>query len=126
MTLERGCDPKIDRQSTSGCVNDSVLTGKVSYTLALSTASASIGPIHPGIYMVFLDGLDPIRTVVLKTGGSTVTAGRPSAGREGGRDSVILPGSLVERLRVLPSGPYVAALLTQGTGTLYLVPLVTT
>ena len=45
MTLERRYDPKIDQQSTSGCVNDSVLTGKVSYTLALSTASASIGPI---------------------------------------------------------------------------------
>ena len=126
MAYARRYDPEIDLQSATGCLNDAALAGKVSYALTLGTASASVGPLDPGIYMVFLDGLDPIRTVVLKTGGSTVTAGRPSAGREGGRDSVILPGSLVERLRVLPSGPYVAALLTQGTGTLYLVPLVTT
>lgn len=110
----------------SGCLNDGSLAGRVSYALALSSASASIGPLDPGIYMVFLDGLDPIRTVILKTGGETVVAERPTHGRVGARDSMALPGSLIERLRVLAGRQYVAALLTRGTGTLYLVPLVAT
>lgn len=126
MATEHRYDPEIERLSTSGCVNDGVLGGKVSYALALGPASASIGPLEPGIYLVFLDGLDPVRTVVLKTGPSTVTAELPAAGRAGARASVVLPGSVVERLRVRASDNYVAALITRGTGTLYLVPLVTT
>lgn len=126
MAYERRYNPEIDLQSAAGCLNDAALAGKVSYALALSTTSASIGPLDPGIYMVFLDGGDPIRTVVLKTGEATVVAERPSGGRANARDSVLFPGGLVERLRVPAWGPYVAALITQGTGTLYLVPLVAT
>ena len=55
-----------------------------------------------------------------------VVAELPRAGREGRRDSVVLTGSVVERIRVLRGSQYVAALLSQGTGTLYLVPRVTT
>ena len=126
MTLEARYDPALNQLSVTGCLNDSALAGKPTYALALSTTSASIGPLDPGIYMVFLDGLDPLRTVVLKTGNRAVVAELPRAGREGRRDSVVLPGSVVERIRVLRGSQYVAALLSQGTGTLYLVPRVTT
>lgn len=126
MAVGHRYDPEVERQSTSGCVNDGVLGAMVSYALALGPASASIGPLEPGIYRVFLDGLDPLRTLVIKTGPSSVTAELPAAGRAGARASVVLPGNAVERLRVRASENYVAALLTRGTGTLYLVPLVAT
>ena len=126
MAYARRYDPEIDLQSATGCLNDAALAGKVSYALTLGTASASVGPLEPGIYMVFLDGLDPLRTVVLKVGDARVVAERPASGRAGARDSVLLPGSQVERIRVPAGSRYVAALLTQGTGTLYLVPLVAT
>jgi hypothetical protein len=126
MALESRFDPEADRLSATGCLNDSVLAGKLSYALTVGTASASIGPIPPGIYLVFLDGLDPLRTVVLKTGAATVAAERPTNGRAGGRGSAVMPGSLIERIRVSADEPYVAASVSQGTGTLYLVPLVTT
>jgi hypothetical protein len=126
MTFERRYNPELDHQSVSGCLNDASIAGRPSHALALSAASASVGPLVPGIYMVFLDGLDPTRTVVLKTGGETVTAELPTAVRRGERDSALLPGSLIGRVRVLLGRQYVAASLTQGTGTLYLVPLVTT
>lgn len=125
MVLERRHDPAIDRASVEGCLNDSSLAGKASYALRLTTASASIGPIEPGIDMVFLGGLDPLRTVVLKVGAQEVVAELPVEGRVGGRDSPLLPGNRVERIRVLPGRRHVAALLTEGTGTLYLVPRVT-
>lgn len=126
MTHPRSYNPETDHQSATGCLNDSSLAGKPSYALGLTTASASLGPLNPGIYMVFLDGLDPIRTVVLKVGAERVQAERPANGSRDGRDSVLLPGSTVERIRVLPGRQHVAAFVTQGTGTLYLVPLVTT
>jgi hypothetical protein len=65
MTHPRSYNPETDHQSATGCLNDCSLAGKASYALGLTTTSSSLGPLNPGIYLVFLDGLDPIRTVVL-------------------------------------------------------------
>jgi hypothetical protein len=126
MVLERRYDPALDRASLEGCLNDAVLAGHGTYALAVSTTSAVLGPIPAGIYRVFLDGLDPLRAVVLTTGDARVVAERPASGREGVRTSAVMPGNATERLRVLRGRQHVAALVTQGTGTLYLVPLVVT
>lgn len=126
MVLERRYDPEIARQSATGCLNDGVLAGAVSHALALSTTSASVGPLAAGVYRVFLHGGDPLQTVVLKTGDERVMAETPVSARNGARGSALMQGSQVERIRVLREKPYLAAMLTHGTGMLYLVPLVMT
>ena len=104
------------------CINDRVLQGRKSYALSLDE-DAQAFQVDAGIYLVWLDGLDPFRTVLLTT---QATAGSPvvEVPDSSGKVSAAFPGSLVERLRVVPTHRYIVARLGSGEGTLYLVPLV--
>ncbi|MBI5518359.1 MAG: hypothetical protein HY909_31600 [Deltaproteobacteria bacterium] len=108
--------------SALACINDLTDATALAFALALSTTAAATGKLTPGIYLVFLDGLDATRNVVLRTApsSSSPTATTPDTS---GQNTAIFPGSSVERVRVRTDRPYVVAKLSAGTGTLYLVPL---
>ena len=122
MGYEPHFDPDVDQVSTMTCINDRVLQGRKSYALSLDE-DAQAFQVDAGIYLVWLDGLDPFRTVLLTT---QATAGSPvvEVPDSSGKVSAAFPGSLVERLRVVPTHRYIVARLVSGEGTLYLVPLV--
>lgn len=123
MAYEPLYDPEQAVDSTITCLNDRALQGKNSYALSVSTNAASVTLTTGGIYMVFLDGLDPTKTLSLSVGASSSTPTAPTSGTP--TNVVVFPCGAVERIRVPPSRLVVSAMLSAGTGTLYLVPLVT-
>ena len=120
MGYEPHFDPAATRESTVACLNDRSLRDGKTYALAVGTTSASL-VVAPGLYRVFLAGLDAAKTVSLRVGVSAIVAEAPTSA---GVSSVAFPGSAIERVRVPPGTGYVAALLDAGSGTLILVSLV--
>lgn len=120
MGYEPYFDPAAAKESTVACLNDHALRDGLTYALAVGTTSASV-EVAPGLYRVFLAGLDGSKTVSLLVGESAVEA---EAATSGGVSSVAFPGSAMERVRVPPGTGHVAALLSAGSGTLVLVSLV--
>ncbi|MBI5515798.1 MAG: hypothetical protein HY909_18595 [Deltaproteobacteria bacterium] len=108
--------------SAVACINDLTDATVLAFSLSLSTSAAATGKLTAGIYLVFLDGLDPTKNVILRT---APTSSSPAATTPdtSGQNTAIFPGSSVERVRVRTDRPYVVAKLSTGTGTLYLVPL---
>lgn len=123
MAYEPLYDPDQAIDSTISCLNDRALQGKNSYALSVSTNAMPVTLAVGGIYMVFLDGLDPTKTISLSVGAASSTPTLPTNGSPS--NVVVFPGGAVERIRVPPSRLVVSAMLSTGSGTLYLVPLVT-
>lgn len=119
MGFRRQFDPEIGRAAHDACVNDGALDGRLSYALGVSGTSASL-LVEPGIYRVFLAERSATTSVAVATGDNSVSVALPTSGQAVG----VFPGDVVERLRVLPDRPYVAAILSTGTGTLYLSQVV--
>ena len=119
MGFRRQFDPEIGRAARDASVNDGALDGRLSYALAVSTSSASL-QVEPGIYRVYLAERTATTSVAIATGDNSVSVALPTTGQPAG----VFPGDVVERVRVLPDRPYVAAILSTGTGTLYLTQVV--
>lgn len=123
MGFQRQFDPEIAVEGTLACVNDGAIQDAKSYALAVSTSGSSSMEVAPGLYRVFLGGMSAAITIAIKTGSSSgVAAVLPTTSTS--ELSGVFPGSMAERIRVLPGSPWVAAISSGGNGTLYLVPLV--
>lgn len=123
MAYEPLYDPEQSVDSTLTCLNDRALQGKASYALTVGTTAASVTLTTGGIYMAFLDGLDPTKTLALVVDATSQTPAFPTSGSSA--NVVLFPCGSVERIRVPPTRLIVSAKLSSGSGTLYLVPLVT-
>lgn len=111
-----------DEASAVACINEVTDINGRAYSMALTINASASPKLVPGIYLVFLDGLDATKNVVLAT---AATSSSPSVSTpdSSGQNAAIFPGSSVERIRVLANRTFVVAKLSTGTGTLYLVPL---
>lgn len=98
MGYEPYFDSAAAMESTVACLNDHALRDGLTYALTVGTTSASV-EVAPGLYRVFLAGLDASKTVSLLVGDSAVEA---EAATGGGVSSVSFPGSAMERVRVPP------------------------
>lgn len=96
-------------------------------SISASQPNTGIGPVPPGVYLIFIKNLDPTKTVLVSTYGAAAglsgQTDKPTSGTP--RSVALFPGSSVERLRVTADRPYVfARLVDSGSADVYLVPLV--
>lgn len=119
-----------DDLSVTTCINDAVEgVGARSFMASIGPTqnNAGIGPMPPGIYLIFIENLDPTKIVLVGTyGASAGLVGQTDPPTAGNQKAVALfPGSSIERLRVSADRPYIfARLLNAGSANLYFVPLV--
>lgn len=127
MAYERIFDEESTRAGALACINDGF--GMYPYGLSVGTSIASLEGVTPGIYRVFLAGMDAAQVVVVMTTDTPMTGVwvLPDPGGGEGVDDrpfSLFPGNVVERIRVLPIQRVVNAQISSGTGMLYLVPVV--
>lgn len=122
MPFSRMFDAEVDRAAFEGCLNDGAIADADSYCLPLTSSSANLSTVAPGVYQVFLAGLDPSATVLVRAGRTSDPLPLPTSSTS--QRVTLFPGSVVARIRVLPGNKVVSARLISGSGDLYLVPLV--
>lgn len=122
MPFDRMFDEEVDRAAVEGCLNDGDIQGVKTYVLSLSNSSSHLSDVAPGIYRVFLDGLSPSATVLLRVGRASDSLTSPTSASPASLS--MFPGSDVVRIRVLPGNTFVSARMLTGTGDLYFVPVV--
>lgn len=125
MAYQRFFDEEMTRAGDLACIND-VIGQLQSYALDLSTTTASIEDVPPGIYRAFLAGMDPSLVVAVVVASSTRTVDLPTSGSTPTFEDppCLFPGNAVERLRVIGGVQTVNARLVSGSATMYLVPVV--
>lgn len=125
MAYQRFFDEEIARTAALACINDASFGLLQSYALDLSTTTATISDVAPGVYRVFLAGMDPSLVVAVVVASGTKTVDIPTSGSTPTFDDppCLFPGNVVERLRVIGGLQTVNARLVSGTATLYLVPV---
>lgn len=119
-----------DDLSVTTCINDATEgVGGKSFMSSISASplNTGIGPVPPGVYLIFIKNLDPTKIVLVATyaasGGLSGLTDAPTSGSP--KSVALFPGSSVERLRVTADRPYVfPRLLDTGSADIYLVPLV--
>ena len=127
MAYQRTFDEEIARTAALACINDGMVSQNGSYGVPLSTTTASVDDVAPGIYRAFIAGMDPSLVVALTITASAETVTPPTVTLPASPTTApvaIFPGSVVERIRVLAGFQSINALLVSGTATLYLVPIV--
>lgn len=120
MGFQRYFDPEIGAATAHACVNDGALQARTNYAFAVGTSSQRLA-VEPGVYRAFLSGMPAGTVVAVKTGDSSVAAALPTSA---GDESAAFPGNAAVTIRVLPDKPYVAAILSTGSGDLYLTQVV--
>jgi hypothetical protein len=127
MAYQRGYDEEIARTAALACINDGE---EGTYALSLeSDETTTVDDVSPGIYRVFLGGMDGTKVVAITTTtaaeGGPITLPTPGTTPTPTDNPVgLFPGNVVERLRVFAGFGTVNARLVSGAGTLYLVQVV--
>lgn len=123
MAFNRIFDEEIGRAAQLSCLNDGNIGDVDTRGLALTETPDELTDVVPGIYDAFIVGMNPSATVLLHVG-RTDTEPLDDPLTTPGRVTMF-PGSVVARIRVMPGNKVLRArLLTSGSETLYLVPVV--
>ena len=123
MTFNRAFDEETGRAAQLSCLNDGNITDVLTRGLTITDTADALTDVAPGIYDVFLAGMNAAATVLLYVGRSTSEALDDPLTTPG--RVTMFPGNVVARIRVQPGKKVVKArLLVSGTEALYLVPVV--
>lgn len=130
MAYQRGYDEEIARTAALACINDGE-AGTYALTLE-DDETTTVDDVSPGIYRVFLGGMDGTKVVAITTtttaDGGPITLPTPNSPptppTPTDEQVGLFPGNVVERLRVFAGLQTVNARLVSGAGTLYLVQVV--